>query len=853
MSLTENHTIAELLYENGKLSAELEAERFMLELITSLSSTELIDDGINTVLREVGEYTCADRAYVFEINEDYTTTNTYEWCKEGVTPQIDNLKGIPFESMPNWIHLFLQGENILIEELEDIKAEMPQEYGLLKFQNVQTLIAFPISVHERLMGFVGVDNPDMKKSRLIRKLLSLLGYYIGVAVDACKKEWTKLEMASIKSRQKYRRNIEEIFCRAQIGIWSIIKQEGKEPVMEADANMCELLGLTKDTTSEECYRIWRDNIPLEYTEKVDNCVKETLEKGYADVIYPWHHPTRGKIWIRCGGVRPKDYEGIGVCLRGYHQDITKNIEQEMRFRSLKAATSEIYYAIYNINLDTDYMEQISEPNKMYKIANDRGIASEKLMEFCTFQIHEDYQEEMRKFFDLSTLRERLKEKNFVSREYPNNQGIWRRAVFIAQENVSAESVTEVLYVTQIIDDYKQKELAYQQELVKALKEARIANDAKAEFLRKMSHDIRTPINGIMGMLDIEEKNWDAPERLKECQEKMKVTAGNLLQLVNDVLDMNRLETSGLEVEHKPFDIREVLRGCWTDLESQAEKMRLELEKIGVSEIECPHVVGSPMHFRQIFANILSNAVKYNKIYGKITFRVDMVSRTEDDVVYRFSVSDTGIGMSEEFQKHIFEVFTQEDTGARTVYRGTGLGMAISKKLVDALGGTIKIKSKKNVGSTFILVFPFAIDKDYENASVQSEPETPNVEGMHVLLVEDNELNMEIARYLLEEAGIQVTAAKNGQEALDIFEQSGEQEIDLILMDIMMPVMDGLEATRRIRTCTHPRGATVPIIAISANAFADDIQKAKNAGMNEHLAKPFEMEKVLRTISRYHKV
>ena len=788
MSLTENHTIAELLYENGKLSAELEAERFMLELITSLSSTELIDDGINNVLCKVGEYTCADRAYVFEINEDYTTTNTYEWCKEGVTPQIDNLKGIPFESMPNWIHLFLQGENILIEELEDIKAEMPQEYGLLKFQNVQTLIAFPISVHEKLMGFVGVDNPDMKKSRLIRRLLSLLGYYIGVAVDAYKKECTKLEMASIKSRQKYRRNIEEIFRGAQIGIWSIIKQEGKEPVMEADANMRELLGLTKGTTSEECYRIWRDNIPPEYTEKVDNCVKETLEKGYADVIYPWHHPTRGKIWIRCGGVRPKDYEGIGVCIRGYHQDVTKNIEREMR-----------------------------------------------------------------KFFDLSTLRERLKEKNFVSREYPNKQGIWRRALFIAQEKVPTESVTEVLYVTQIIDDYKQKELAYQQELVKALKEARIANDAKAEFLRKMSHDIRTPINGIMGMLDIEEKNWDDPERLKECHEKMKVTAGNLLHLVNDVLDMNKLETSRLEVEHKPFDIREVLRGCWTDLESQAEKMGLELEKSGVSEIECPHVVGSPMYFRQIFANILSNAVKYNKIHGKITLRVDMVSRTEDDVVYRFSVSDTGIGMSEEFQKHIFETFTQEDTGARTVYRGTGLGMAIAKKLVDALGGTIKIKSKKNVGSTFILVLPFAIDKDYENASVQSEPETPNVEGMHVLLVEDNELNMEIARYLLEEAGVQVIAAKNGQEALDIFEQSGEQEIDLILMDIMMPVMDGLEATRRIRTCTHPRGATVPIIAISANAFADDIQKAKNAGMNEHLAKPFEMEKVLRAISRYHKV
>ena len=852
MSLTENHTIAELLYENGKLSAELEAERFMLELITSLSSTELIDDGINTVLREVGEYTCADRAYVFEINEDYTTTNTYEWCKEGVTPQIDNLKGIPFESMPNWIHLFLQGENILIEELEDIKAEMPQEYGLLKFQNVQTLIAFPISVHEKLMGFVGVDNPDMKKSRLIRRLLSLLGYHIGVAVDAYKKECTKLEMASIKSRQKYRRNIEEIFRGAQIGIWSIIKQEGKEPVMEADANMRELLGLTKGSTSEECYRIWRDNIPSEYTEKVDNCVKETLEKGYADVIYPWNHPTRGKIWIRCGGVWPKDYEGIGVCIRGYHQDITKNIEREMRFRSLKAATSEIYYAIYNINLNTDYMEQISEPNKMYKIANDRGIASEKLMEFCTFQIHEDYQEEMRKFFDLSTLRERLKEKNFVSREYPNKQGIWRRALFIAQEKVPAESVTEVLYVTQIIDDYKQKELAYQQELVKALKEARIANDAKAEFLRKMSHDIRTPINGIMGMLDIEEKNWDDPERLKECHEKMKVTAGNLLHLVNDVLDMNKLETSRLEVEHKPFDIREVLRGCWTDLESQAEKMGLELEKSGVSEIECPHVVGSPMYFRQIFANILSNAVKYNKIHGKITLRVDMVSRTEDDVVYRFSVSDTGIGMSEEFLEHIFEPFVQEKTDARSVYQGTGLGMAIVKSLVDKMNGTISVTSKEGEGSTFVIRIPFEIASKVEEITDDKEKSSNDISGIKILLAEDNELNAEIAQTLLVDEGANVTVVSDGEQAVREFTRCAPHTYDVILMDIMMPKLDGIAATKAIRAMERPDAVEIPIIAMTANAFEEDARKCVEAGMNAHLSKPLQMDVVVGTIAEYYK-
>lgn len=254
--------------------------------------------------------------------------------------------------------------------------------------------------------------------------------------------------------------------------------------------MCELLGLTKGTTSEECYRIWRDNIPSEYTEKVDNCVKETLEKGYADVIYPWNHPTRGKIWIRCGGVRPKDYEGIGVCIRGYHQDITKNIEREMRFRSLKAATSEIYYAIYNINLNTDYMEQISEPNKMYKIANDRGIASEKLMEFCIFQIHEDYQEEMRKFFDLSTLGEqeidlilmdimmpvmggREAARRIRTLERPDAETV---RIYAMTAQVSSESVHKCLasgmngHIAKPIDESKLREILTRCESVKKQKD-----------------------------------------------------------------------------------------------------------------------------------------------------------------------------------------------------------------------------------------------------------------------------------------------------------------------------------------------------------------------------------------------
>ena len=400
---------------------------------------------------------------------------------------------------------------------------------------------------------------------------------------------------------------------------------------------------------------------------------------------------------------------------------------------------------------------------------------------------------------------------------------------------------------------QEKDEKYKAELLIAAKKAEAANEAKTEFLQRMSHDIRTPINGICGFVNMADHYADDMEKQTEYRTKVKEASNLLLELVNDVLDMSKLESGEIVLEEIPFNLSSISREVFVVIDQMAAEQNIQIvwEKKEVTHWD---LIGSPGHVKRVMMNILSNAVKYNRANGQIYISCrEIPSEQSEWTTIEFVCRDTGIGMTESFQKHIFETFTQEDTGARTVYRGTGLGMAIAKKLVDALGGTIKIKSKKNVGSTFILVFPFAIDKDYENASVQSEPETPNVEGMHVLLVEDNELNMEIARYLLEEAGIQVTAAKNGQEALDIFEQSGEQEIDLILMDIMMPVMDGLEATRRIRTCTHPRGATVPIIAISANAFADDIQKAKNAGMNEHLAKPFEMEKVLRTISRYHKV
>ena len=837
--------------ENQILKTELAAERFMIDQITKLNSSEIITDGIQEMLGALGAYVHADRSYVFEITDNYITTNTYEWCAPGVIPQIDNLKGITFDEMPHWIEIFLKGETILIDHLEDVRISMPQEYELLKMQNIRTLIAFPISLHDHLIGFVGLDNPEMSRSRLIERMLYLLGQHVGMAIDDYKKERIRLEMAAAKSRQEYKRDMENILGGAQIGIWSIEMEHGKAPRMYADRTMCELLGVHPSISPEDCYDVWFAGISPNYVAAVLDNVDIVRRDGYSEITYTWNHPARGLIWVRCGGVFFHNYPDGGFLIRGDHQDVTASIRSELRYQSLTAATSQIYYAIYTIDLKQDYMEQLSTANALFPLSDDKGVASEKIGSICKKYVREDYQPKLQDFFDLSTLQERLTHNRFVSREYPDKDGLWKRATFIVPEYEDGTDFSQILYVTQVIDEYKQKELAWQQELVQAADEARRANIAKSDFLSRMSHDIRTPINGIMGLLDIEELNPDSPERLRECHTRIRVCASHLLGLINDVLDMNKLESGELILEKTPFDLRILLKDCWTILEFQAAKMELTFEPIAAGSITHPYVIGSPLHVRQIFTNILSNAIKYNKRGGKISVSTRAAASTEDSVSYEFTIADTGIGMSQEYLEHIFEPFSQEDPGARTTYHGTGLGMSIVHRLVDSLGGTIRVESEKNVGSRFIFTLPFQLDPSPKSQNpAENEPPAADISGMHILIVEDNELNREIAQYLLEDAGATVTAVCDGLEGYQKFVSSPPETFDLILMDIMMPVMDGLEAATKIRSCDHPDALTIPIVAMSANAFSDDVLASKKAGMNEHLAKPLELNKLMQVLARF---
>lgn len=839
--------------DNATLYAELEAERFMTDQISLLHEAEDLADGINFMLKSLGEFTDADRAYVFETSENHTSTNTYEWCAAGVTPQIRNLHDIPFESMPKWIEVFLHGENILIEDLEAYRESMPLEYELLKVQNVSTLIAFPISVHEKLIGFVGVDNPDMEKSNLLHRLLSLLGKYVGTMIKDHKNEQMRLEVVASKSRLDYQLEMDEILRGAQIGIWTLEMDGVKAPRLHPNPTMCTLLGVSQEMSPEEVYQFWYHRLPPKYVTPVLDYIQKVIHESYSEITYPWNHPLLGQIWIRCGGILYPDYQGNGICIRGYHQDVTRNIENKRKYQNLTAATSQIYHAIYHIDLIQDRIEKLAGANQNYTPTGVVTSATAQLNDILEKMVAPSHHEIMQYFFDLTTVNDRLHGKLFISREYPSPQGIWRRATFIVQNRDTDDDVTEILYVTQIIDDYKQKELAYQQELVKAVESANQANTAKTDFLNRMSHDIRTPLNGILGMLDIAQKNETNPKALLECHEKMRTAAFHLKALVNDVLDMQRMETDRFFLEQIPFDIREILDNCWSMLEAQASRLDITLKKIKPGSLKYPYLIGSPLHIRQIFMNLLSNAIKYNKPGGSISVHAKIIRQVHQNVIYKFIISDTGIGISPEFQKHIFEPFAQEDTGARTIYKGTGLGMAIVHRLVQEMGGTIQLKSEKNVGSTFTLILPFTIDEHQPSASAETATDTPaDLTDLHILVVEDNELNLEIAVFSLEAAGLNVSTAINGLEAVRLFEKSKPYEYDIILMDIMMPVMNGLDAAKAIRGLSRPDATTVPIIALSANAFAEDIQKSKNAGINEHLAKPLEMDKVLKVIASYCK-
>ena len=396
---------------------------------------------------------------------------------------------------------------------------------------------------------------------------------------------------------------------------------------------------------------------------------------------------------------------------------------------------------------------------------------------------------------------------------------------------------------------QEKDEKYKAELLIAAKKAEAANEAKTEFLQRMSHDIRTPINGICGMLNVADHYADDMEKQTECRTKVKEASNLLLELVNDVLDMSKLESGEIVLEELPFNLSSISREVFVVIEQMAAEQNIQIvwEK---KEITHRDFIGSPGYVKRVMMNILSNAVKYNRENGQIYIScMEIPSEQPEMTTMEFVCRDTGIGMTEEFQKCVFEPFAQEHTGSRTKFAGTGLGMAIAKNLVEKMGGTITFESEEGAGTTFVIRVPFKIDLDVDKREEQEDVSGKSIKGLHILLAEDNDLNMEIAEFMLQNEEAVVTKAWNGQEAVEIFRKSGPGEFDVILMDIMMPVMNGYEAAKTIRSMDREDAKVIPIIAMTANAFTEDRLRAKEAGMDEHIAKPIDGKLLVKVIHK----
>ena len=395
---------------------------------------------------------------------------------------------------------------------------------------------------------------------------------------------------------------------------------------------------------------------------------------------------------------------------------------------------------------------------------------------------------------------------------------------------------------------QEKDEKYKAELLRAAKKAEAANEAKTEFLQRMSHDIRTPINGICGMIDVADHYAEDMKKQTECRAKIKEASHLLLELINEVLDMSKLESDEVILEEIPFNLNSISEEILGVIEQMATEQNI---RILWEEKEVTHwnLIGSPVHVKRVLMNILSNAVKYNKENGYVYISCrEIPSEQTAMTTLEFVCRDTGIGMTEAFQKRIFEPFAQEHAGSRTKFAGTGLGMPITKKLVEKMGGTISFESKEGTGTTFVIRMPFRIDTDRKDRTETEEKMETSIQGLHVLLTEDNELNMEIAEFVLQNEGAVVTKAWNGQKAVDIFRKNRPGEFDVILMDIMMPVMNGYEAAKMIRSLDREDAKVIPIIAMTANAFTEDKMRAKEAGMDEHIAKPVDGKLLVKVIN-----
>lgn len=665
-------------------------------------------------------------------------------------------------------------------------------------------------------------------------------------------------------------DLQRYFQAGHTGFWKQEYEEGKHPRLYTDDIMDSLIGAEGDMTPEERFDFFAAHIHPQELECFGEYIAE-LKTHEAEVIYRYIHPVTGNMYVRCTG-RPIQVTENMVEIIGYHQEVS----DVMRFEPDKLLENRLVQQNQELKVERqkqdnyykELLDTISCGVMSYTLPEHQIVhMNAEAMRIYGVDSLKEAQENIGRLvgmivYSKSDTVEKLKGLRDTndSLDYEclitGNKGavtpvLAKTCVYMAP-NGEKSVVTTFIDISEnvTLKNEMKKSREYQKELQLSIQEAKRANIAKTDFLRRMSHDIRTPINGIVGMISIAEHYADDLEKQRECRVKVKEATSFLLKLINNILDMNKLESGNVILKNKAFDLVEELKEVNTITEMNAQEYGVSYY-VDNSRIEHPYLIGSSLHLHQILQNLDGNALKYNRPGGSIHVSCREIGFADGKATYEFICEDTGLGMSEEFQKHAFEPFSQEKGQDVNPYNGTGLGLAITKQLVELMGGTITLDSKLGVGTKFTVVLTFEVDNSciQSDRSGEKQPEI-SLEGIKVLLVEDNELNMEIARFILEKAGMEVTSAWNGQEGVEKFQKSEPHYFDVILMDVMMPIMDGLTAARTIRSLDRVDAADTPIFAMTANAFQEDMQRSKEAGMWEHLSKPLNEKEIYRMIGKY---
>jgi len=561
------------------------------------------------------------------------------------------------------------------------------------------------------------------------------------------------------------------------------------------------------------------------------------------IIYKW---TNGKWLVQHLHQSTPDLEQMD----GEEFPVTLG-KQVKTTRQAFHALGTAYYLILRLDLKTKRVELVKKTRKMNLDMKDNHTEWNHQIEIIKNMIAEPFVQKYMEFFDMQTMAARLHNKESMSSEFKKKDGSWFLSMVVPQNYDKNGNVTSVLIANRDVTDEKLRELRQEEELREAKLKAECANKAKSSFLFNMSHDIRTPMNAIIGYAELASRHLKETEKLGRYLEKIQICGGQLLSLLSNILDLARIENNKVEMEYTVSNVHESFENCVTMFQQQTEGKNQTLSL--TEKIMYPYVYMDAPHLSEICFNIISNAVKYTNTGGTITCNVVQESCEKEDWCNMIiTITDNGIGMSEEFQKHIFETFERERNTTFSHIDGSGIGMGITKKLVELMDGTIEVKSKQGEGSTFTVTIPCRKASE-EDSLVQKNSNLSNkncLNGVRILLVEDNEINTEIATELLTEEGCIVETANDGVVCIDMIEKADADYYKMILMDIQMPVMNGYDATLIIRKMKDAKKARIPIIAMTANAFAEDIQKVLSVGMNAHVAKPVDMNILVPTMMKY---